>query len=124
MPKRTERQRLRACSFLRSDCPLACSLDVVGDKWTLLIVRDLFFGRARYGQFLEAGEGIPTNVLAQRLRRLVEAGLVEKARTRSFPPFTTYKLTRTGRTLGPILRAIEAWGSAQIPGTRGRKKRR
>ena len=65
-------------SFKRSDCALACALDVIGDKWTLLIVRDLFLGRSRYGEFLSAGEGIPTSVLARRLRRLEAAGLVER----------------------------------------------
>ena len=109
----------RAHAFKRSDCPVACALDLIGDKWTLLIVRDLFFGRSRYGEFLTAGERIPTNILAERLRRLQAAGLIKKTGAR---PRGTYHLTLKGRALGPILRAVEAWGVRFVPGTRRRKK--
>jgi DNA-binding HxlR family transcriptional regulator len=107
--------------FARSDCPVACTLDLIGDKWTLLIVRDLFLGQTRYGEFLTSGEGIPSNILANRLRRLAETGLVEKIGSR---PRVSYRLTARGRTLGPVLLAIKRWGSAQIRGTRGRSPRR
>jgi DNA-binding HxlR family transcriptional regulator len=53
------RDRLRKMSFQRCDCAIACALDVIGDKWTLLIIRDLFIGRSRYGEFLKAGKGSP-----------------------------------------------------------------
>jgi DNA-binding HxlR family transcriptional regulator len=123
MAVRAERERLRAMSLKRSDCPLACSLDVIGDKWTLLIVRDLFLGRSSYGEFLNAGEGIPTNILARRLRRLEEAGLVVKAASRSPGRRFEYRLTATGRRLAPVVEALLEWGLEQIPGTRrGRDK--
>ena len=61
----------------RSGCPVACTLDVVGDRWSLLIVRDLLAGKSRYGDFLASAEGIPTNILAERLRRLEREGLIE-----------------------------------------------
>src|SRR4029453_770527 len=110
--------RLREMSFLRSDCAIACALDLIGDKWTLLIVRDLFLGRSRYGEFLKAGEGIPTNILARRLRRLEAAGLVErKLDPRPRSPYA-YRLTRGGPRLGPVIKAIMSWGRSQIPGTR------
>src|SRR2546426_6194158 len=110
MAVRAERERLRAMSFKRSDCPLACTLDVIGDKWTLLIVRDLLLGRSSYSEFLKAGEGIPTNILARRLKRLEQAGLLEKRR----PPGPGQRLqdrpTQTGRPLRPVLRALVEWG--------------
>jgi len=118
MAARAERERLRAASFKRSDCPLACALDVFGDKWSLLIVRDLLLGRSSYSEFLRAGEGIPTNILARRLTRLAEAGLVEKRSSRDSGRRFEYRLTVTGRRLGPIVRALVEWGRAQISGTR------
>ena len=111
--------RLRAMSFKRSDCPLACALDVLGDKWTLLIVRDLFLGRSRYGEFLGAGEGIPTNILARRLRHLEAAGLVERRLSPRPRSRHAYRLTRSGRRLGPVLAALLNWSRSQIRGTRG-----
>src|SRR4030095_11114571 len=89
--------RLREMSFLRSDCAIACALDLIGDKWTLLIVRDLFLGRSRYGEFLKAGEGIPTNILARRLRRLEAAGLVERKLDPPPRSRSAARLKRSGR---------------------------
>ena len=64
----------------RSPCPIANTLDILGDKWTLLVVRDLLFlDKHLYGEFMQSGEGIPTNVLADRLKRLEETGLVVEA---------------------------------------------
>jgi len=60
MSIRKQRARLKSLSFRRSDCPVSCALDVIGDKWTLLIIRDLFFGKTRYKEFQESKEGIPT----------------------------------------------------------------
>jgi len=59
----------------RSWCPVSCSLDVLGDRWTLLVIRDLLRGKSRYGDFLASAEGIPTNILADRLKRPVVAAL-------------------------------------------------
>jgi DNA-binding HxlR family transcriptional regulator len=118
MAPRGERERLRAMSFKRSRCPVACTLDVIGDKWSLLIVRDLLLGRSSYSEFLNAGEGIPTNILARRLRRLEEAGLVEKRVARGPRRRFEYRLTATGRGLGPIVKVLVEWGRSQIRGTR------
>ena len=112
------RHRLRKMSFQRSDCAVACALDVIGDKWTLLIIRDLFLGRSRYGEFLTAGEGIPTNILARRLRRLEAAGLVERTVDPRPRSRHAYRLTASGRRLGPVLNALIRWARSQIPGTR------
>ncbi len=118
MKRRTAADRLREMSFKRSNCAIACALDVIGDKWTLLIVRDLFLGRSRYGEFLDAGEGIPTNMLARRLRRLEAAGLVERWLSPRPRSRYGYRLTKSGRRLGPVLDALLEWSRTQIPGTR------
>ena len=60
----------------RSPCPVACSLDIFGDRWTLLVIRDLFFGRTRFKDFAASPEGIPTNILTQRLERLMARGII------------------------------------------------
>jgi DNA-binding HxlR family transcriptional regulator len=109
--------RLREMSFKRSDCAIACALDLIGDKWTLLLVRDLLLGRSRFGEFLNAGEGIPSNILARRLRRLEAAGLVERKLDPRPRSRYAYRLTRRGRRLGPVLAAVRDWGR-RIPGTR------
>ena len=96
--------------FQRSPCPLSCTLDLIGDKWTLLIVRDLLFGKTCFKEFSASPEGIATNILANRLSRLVNAGLVEKTRD-------AYRLTPRGQTLGPVVRSLAAWGLEHIEGT-------
>jgi DNA-binding HxlR family transcriptional regulator len=113
-----ERHRLKSKSFKRSDCPLACALDILGDKWTLLIVRDLFFGRTRYNEFLDSGEGIPTNILTQRLRHLEEAGLIHRRAYQERPTRYEYHLTESGRSLCSVIEAMVKWSRGQIPGTR------
>ena len=71
----------------RSPCPIASALDILGDKWTFLVVRDLLFmGKHQYGELLESPEGIPTNILAERLKRLEAAGLLEKRPYQTNPP--------------------------------------
>ena len=102
----------------RSDCPIACTLDLIGDKWTLLIVRDLFHGKHRFSQFLASGEGIKTNILTERLRRLERAGLVRRSRYQERPPRHEYHLTGPGRALGPMLKTVAVWGRTHLPGTR------
>jgi DNA-binding HxlR family transcriptional regulator len=98
----------------RSDCPVACTLDLIGDRWTLLIVRDLLKGKHRFSEFLGSGEGIKTNILAERLKRLERAGLVKRTRYQEHPPRYEYHLTESGRSLGPVIKAMYAWGSAQL----------
>jgi len=101
----------------RSDCPVHFALEVFGDPWTLLVVRDLMFkGRNRYSDFLGAEEGIATNVLADRLARLEADGIVEKeavARGAS----GQYRLTGKGVDLLPVLLAIIDWSARHDPQT-------
>lgn len=101
----------------RSTCPIANLLDIVGDKWTLLVVRDLLLlSKRRYGEFQNSPEAIPTNILADRLKRLEAAGLVKKEFYQDNPPRAEYFLTRKGADLEPILKAMGKWGKQYIPG--------
>ena len=102
----------------RSACPAACALDLAGDKWTLLVVRDLLRGRNTYGALADSPEGIPTNILADRLRRMEESGLIKAVPYQQRPVRYAYSLTAKGRGLSDVLRAVARWGHRHIPGTR------
>src|SRR5947209_4018321 len=78
------------------DCPIAKSLDVIGDRWTLLIIRDMLRGTTKYQDLLASLEGISTNLLAERLARLVDEGLVTKIMYSEKPPRAEYHLTEQG----------------------------
>jgi DNA-binding HxlR family transcriptional regulator len=101
----------------RSACPVACALDVVGDRWTLLLIRDLLLGKSRYVEFQAAPEKIPTNILAERLKRLERAGLVQRTAYSERPPRYAYHLTEAGRALARTVDALAVWGLEQFPGT-------
>ncbi len=102
----------------RSTCPVACTLDLIGDKWTLLIIRDMFFGKSRYKDFSASEEGVPTNILVNRLRKLEGAGLVSKSPYQKNPIRFDYQLTDAGRSLGPILQAMIDWADKHVAGVR------
>jgi DNA-binding HxlR family transcriptional regulator len=104
--------------FKRSLCPVACTLDIVGDKWTLLVVRDLFAGKKTYSEFQDSPENIPTNILADRLKRLVEHGIVVKEPYQMHPVRYEYALTARGRDLGLVLKAMVHWGEKHVPGSK------
>lgn len=104
-------------SFPRSACAIANSLDIVGDKWTLLVVRDLLYGKRTYGELVDSPERIPTNILAERLRRLESAGIIVATAYQEHPPRYAYTLTPKGRALGDVLLAFVRWGKQHIPGT-------
>lgn len=89
---------------------MSCTLDAVGDKWSLLVVRDLFRGKRRYAEMAASPEGIPTNILADRLRRLKAAGIIRCRRYTASPPRVEYSLTDKGEALRPVLRAMVEWG--------------
>lgn len=103
--------------FLRSACAIANSLDIVGDKWSLLVVRDLLHGKQTYGELASSPERIPTNILADRLRRLEEAGVIASSPYQERPTRYAYTLTPKGRALGDVLLAFVRWGKEHIPGT-------
>jgi DNA-binding HxlR family transcriptional regulator len=101
----------------RSTCPAACALDVAGDRWTLLIVRDLFRGRDTYSKLAAGDEGIPTNILADRLKKMQAAGLIEAKPYQQNPVRYAYSLTEKGRDLGDVVAALARWGKKHVPGT-------
>jgi DNA-binding HxlR family transcriptional regulator len=103
--------------FLRSACAVANSLDIVGDKWSLLVVRDLLHGKSTYGELAQSPEGIPTNILAERLKRLEAAGIVVSTPYQQRPVRYAYALTPKGKALGDVLLAFVRWGKQYIPGT-------
>lgn len=94
-------------------CSIARSLELVGDRWTLLIVRDLVFGRSRFDEFL-ASLGVATNVLTDRLNRLVDQGIAERVRYSERPERFEYRLTAKGRELGLVLLALMQWGDRHV----------
>jgi DNA-binding HxlR family transcriptional regulator len=96
-------------SFSDMHCSLAQCLEVVGEWWTLLIVRDAFFGVSRFDEFQER-LGISRNVLGQRLARLVEAGVLTKVPYSEHPPRFDYRLTDKGNDLWPVVTAMRQWG--------------
>ncbi|MEM9283103.1 MAG: helix-turn-helix domain-containing protein [Verrucomicrobiota bacterium] len=104
----------------RSVCPVSCTLDLIGDKWTLLVVRDLFLGKTRFKDFQTSPEGIATNILSDRLGKLLSSGLAEKFTNPDRPKKPEYRLTKKGLSLEPILRAVAQWGLDQIKGTEAR----
>lgn len=101
----------------RSACPVACTLDILGDKWTLLVIRDLFMGKKTYSEILQSPESIPTNILAERLKRLEAYGLIDKQQYQDNPVRNEYVLTKKGAGLRPVLLAMVKWGNEHIEGT-------
>lgn len=102
----------------RSPCPVACALDLLGDRWTLLVVRDLFLGRSRFRDFASSPEGIPTNILSERLERLVGHGIAERVPAEDGTKRQAYRLTAKGRALQPALVALRDWGLKWERGTK------
>jgi len=95
-------------------CPVARSLDVLGEWWTLLIIRDAFLGARRFDDF--KATGIADNILAARLRRLCEEGLLERRLYQTRPDRYEYLLTAKGRALAPVLAALRRWGKEWTTG--------
>jgi DNA-binding HxlR family transcriptional regulator len=94
-------------------CPVARTLDVIGERWTILILRDLFVrggGPLRYQDFERSLEGVSPNTLSARLKALMERGIIDRRFYEEHPPRAEYFLTEKGRTLGPILKALYEWG--------------
>lgn len=93
----------------RSDCPITCALELFGDKWSLLLIRDVMMGKHRYGEFEKSPEQIPTNILASRLKKLVNCGLFEKCCYQERPQRYAYLLTEKGAGLIDVIKAIANW---------------
>ena len=106
----------------RSICPVSCTLDLIGDKWTLLVVRDLMCGKSHFKDFSASPEGIASNILTDRLDRLLDAGLVEQYESETRAGTFAYRLTRKGWSLGEILESLVRWGLEHLEGTEARMK--
>jgi DNA-binding HxlR family transcriptional regulator len=111
---------MKKAKHARSPCPVACTLDILGDKWTLLVVRDLLCGRSHFNEFCRSPERIATNILADRLDKLVRHKLVEKITTVGPPARDAYRLTEKGKSLKTVLEVIAKWGLTNIEGTEAR----
>jgi len=106
--------QLKTISCKRSQCPIACVLDVFGDKWTLLVIRDISLGKHTYKELQDSVEKIPTNLLAERLKRLEQGGIIVKELYQERPKRYSYKLTEKGSDLEPILISLTNWSNKYI----------
>jgi DNA-binding HxlR family transcriptional regulator len=103
----------------RSTCPISTALEFVGDRWTLLVIRDLMFaGKRHFREFLQSEEAISSNVLADRLDSLVESGIVTKSDDPTHAQKAVYSLTEKGLDLLPVLVAMSVWSQKHYPRTR------
>ncbi len=97
-------------SYGNMKCPIARSLDRVGEWWSILILRDAFYGLRRFDEF-QKSLGVAPNILTRRLNALVQSGMLERRRYSEHPPRDEYVLTQRGRDFHPILLALSTWGS-------------
>ena len=99
----------------RSSCAISCALELIGDKWTLLILRDLkYFNKSAFKDFLASPENIATNILAARLSKLCDLNLIEKYIPPSGKIREQYRLTELGNSLVPTMESISEWGNSFI----------
>ena len=94
-------------------CSIADALEVVGERWSLLVLRELSFGVRRFSD-IQVNTGAPRETLALRLRKLEEAGIIERRRYSDHPPRDEYLLTAAGQDLAPVLRALREWGERHV----------
>jgi DNA-binding HxlR family transcriptional regulator len=99
-------------SYRQKQCPVARTLDLIGERWSPLILRDLFLhGPRRYQDLQESLAGVAPNTLSARLKALEAHGLIERKLYNERPPRLEYHLTEKGRSLGPVMRALRDWGT-------------
>jgi len=101
----------------RSPCPIASSLDLIGDRWTLVLLRDMMLGKTTYSELLDSPECITTSVLAERLERMQKHGLIERQQYQDRPRRFRYLLTAKGRDLLPVAQALCRWGNRHLDDT-------
>ena len=103
-----------ARSYGQKGCPVARTLEAIGERWTILILRDLFLkGPRRFQDFQESLGGVAPNTLSARLKDLETNGLIARRLYSEHPPRLEYHLTEKGRTLGPVMKALREWGTRQ-----------
>ena len=101
----------------RSACPVACTLDILGDRWSLLVIRDLLMGLSTYSQLQSTEESIPSNILAARLKRLQEKNIIKKELYQERPKRYKYCLTDKGWALAPVMAELAKWGLDHVAET-------
>ncbi|MGL1920928.1 MAG: helix-turn-helix transcriptional regulator [Hyphomicrobiales bacterium] len=106
---------MECCS--RSGCPISSTLDILGDKWTLVILRDMFAGKSKFSEFLASSESIATNILSKRLELIEATGLAKKTAYQQRPLRYEYRLTKKGQALLPILQEMGKWANDHVPDT-------
>lgn len=100
----------------RSNCPIVFVVDLIGDRWTLLVIRDIFAGKCSFGEMAASAERIPPTTLTNRLGRLVQAGIVVKKRVPGGPGRQYhYELTLRGKGLLPVISEMSAWKAKHFP---------
>jgi DNA-binding HxlR family transcriptional regulator len=102
---------------MRSACPIASSLEIIGDRWTLVLVRDMVNGKSKFNEFLNSPEKITPSVLKDRLTQMEADGLIERKPYSARPPRFEYQLTSAGKGLLGVMQALCLWGNATIDGT-------
>lgn len=101
----------------RSDCPISSVLDLIGDKWSLLIIRDLLLGKKRFGEFMQSPEAITSSILTTRLKWLQTCEFIEAQQYETKPPRYEYQLTAKGQSLRPLIQEAARWGHRFLPNT-------
>ena len=101
----------------RSTCPICRGLEILGDKWTLLIIRDLLIGKRRFKEFLQSEEGITTNILTDRLNRLIKCEIAEKRLSEEDSRYPEYVLTARGKELKSLLGELIKWSMKHVEGS-------
>jgi DNA-binding HxlR family transcriptional regulator len=99
-------------SYNLKDCPVARTLDLIGERWTILILRDLLLqGPRRFQDFQESLRGVAPNTLSARLKALERQGVISRKLYSEHPPRLEYRLTERGKSLGPVVKALRDWGN-------------
>lgn len=114
---------MRWTELAGNPCPVARAMSVIGDRWTILILRDCFRGATRFEDF-HARIGASRAILSERLGALVEAGVLQRVAYEQHPPRYDYRLTPRGQALGPVMMMLTQWGEAHLPVAHGRRMKR
>ena len=107
----------RSKQLPRSSCPITSALELIGDRWTMVVLRDMVNGKTRYSEFRKSPEQISTNILADRLTMMEVSGLITAKPYQQRPMRLEYELTPMGRDLLPVLQELCRWGNKHLPGT-------
>jgi len=108
--------QIQLASNPRSKCPICCGLEILGDKWTLLIIRDMLVGKRRFKEFLDSDESITTNILTDRLNRLITHDIAEKRLSEEDSRYPEYRLTPKGEELQSLLGELVKWSMTHVKG--------